>query len=86
MVKDLSRWSQWDKCFGILKMEVENEEIIFHVEFKNGEMHGKGFAKIGDTIMYGKFKNGNWTSPVYLIQPNGQIQKGKINEKGEAVF
>lgn len=58
IVKDLSRWSEWDKCFGILKIEVENEETIFHVEFKNGEMHGKGFAEIGDTIMYGKFKNG----------------------------
>ena len=86
MLKDLSRWSEWDKCFGILKIEVENEETIFHVEFKNGEMHGKGFAEIGDTIMYGKFKNGDWTSPVYVIQANGQILKGKINEKGEVVF
>ena len=36
--------------------------------------------------MYGKFKNGDWTSPVYVIQANGQILKGKINEKGEVVF
>ena len=70
----------------IQSIKIKKNIDLANVEFKNGEMHGKGFAEIGDTIMYGKFKNGNWRSPVYLIQPNGQIQKGKINEKGEAVF
>ena len=80
ITKDLSRWSQWDKCFGILKMG----ELIFHVEFKNGDMHGKGFVDTGgDGIMYGKFKKGDWRSTAYLIKPNGQILKLKINKKGE---
>lgn len=79
ITKDLSRWSQWDKCFGILKMG----ELIFHVEFKNGDMHGKGFVDTGDGIMYGKFKNGDWRSTAYLIKLNGQILKLKISKKGE---
>jgi len=85
IMKDLSRWTQWDKCFGILIMEIENEEQIMHAEFKNGEMRGKGFVETSEGIMYGKIKNGNWVSPAYLIKHNGQIIKLKINKKGEVV-
>ena len=67
MIKDLKRWTQWDKCFGILKMEIENEEQIFHVEFKNGEIYGKGFLKMVTGIMYSKFKNGIFGSTSYFI-------------------
>ena len=89
MVDDLSRWTEWDKCFGTLIQPFEDGavEIIVHSEFKNGFQTGKAFMEIGDgNVMYGKLKNGYWGSNnTYLIEAHGRITKLKINKKGEIV-
>ena len=80
--KDMLRIVKWDNCFGTTILIEDGQKTIFNIEFKDGEMKGKGtIIGSGGIKFFVELKgNGSCKRNGYALLSDGRFFKAKYSK------
>jgi len=80
--EDLMRVIKWNNCFGTQILIEGDQKTIFNMEFKDGDMKGKGtIMGLGGVKFFVEFKGGGFCKRNgYALLDDGRIFKAKYSK------